>query len=331
MPGSASKNFWTDKNILVTGGSGSFGTKFTELLLKEYNPHSVRIYSRGEHRQLEMQRKFAGDHRLRFFVGDVREIERLSRAMNGADVVVHAAALKQVPLIEYNPIEAVKTNINGTANVIDAALDNGVERAMLISSDKAVQPVNLYGATKLVAEKLFVEGNAYSGGRGSRFSCVRYGNVFGSQGSAVPLFLEQRSTGTITVTDRRMTRFWITIEEGVRFVMSCIEKMRGGEIFVPKLPSMKIIDMVKALAPDCKIKYIGIRPGEKLHEVLISEEEARRTRDLGRMYVIEPSHPWWSGGHLRSSKPFPEGFQYTSNGNNHWLSVEQIKKMIQSR
>lgn len=234
-----------------------------------------------------MQRQFR-DERLRFFIGDVRDSERLHRAMHDVDIVVHAAALKQVPACEYNPIEAVKTNIHGAENIINAALDAGVQKVLALSTDKAVNPVNLYGATKLVAEKLFVQANSYRGDGPTRFSCVRYGNVVGSRGSVVPVFLEQRKHGKLTVTDERMTRFWLTLEQGVRFVIRCIEEMKGGEVFVPKIPSTSIMDLVQAIAPDCSIEFVGIRPGEKLHEVLISEDESRQTIDLGDMYVNMP-------------------------------------------
>jgi UDP-N-acetylglucosamine 4,6-dehydratase len=275
-------SYFDGKTVLITGGTGSFGKMFTSLLLKEWNPDSVRIYSRGELLQWEMQQKIQ-DERLRFFIGDVRDKDRLYRAMNDVDIVVHAAALKQVPAAEYNPIEAVKTNIDGASNVINASIDNGVEKVMALSTDKAVHPVNLYGATKMVAEKLFVQGNTYAGGRNTRFACTRYGNVVGSRGSIIPLFLEQRKQGRVTITDERMTRFWLTLEQGARFVAHCIETMKGGEIFVPKIPSMRITDLAKVIAPDCNVEIIGIRPGEKLHEVLLTEDEARHSKGYGRL------------------------------------------------
>jgi UDP-N-acetylglucosamine 4,6-dehydratase len=268
---------WTDKNILVTGGTGSFGKKFVEIMLKEYHPARLIVYSRDELKQHEMRMAGYKDPNLRYFIGDVRDLPRLRRAFNGVDIVVHAAALKQVPACEYNPMEAIKTNILGSSNVVDAALDAGVKKVLALSTDKAVNPVNLYGATKLAAEKLMVQSNAYAGGMKTRFSCVRYGNVVGSRGSVVPLFIKQRETGEITLTDERMTRFWISLDQGVRFVIRCIEQMYGGEVFVPKIPSMRMVDLAKALAPDADIRIIGIRPGEKLHEVLISEDEARTT------------------------------------------------------
>ena len=315
------------KTILLTGGTGSFGQKFVEVALQEADPASIRVYSRGEHRQLEMQQRFKDD-RLRFFIGDVRDRDRLYRAMNGADIVVHAAALKQVPLAEYNPIEAVKTNIQGAINVIDAAIDNKVEKILAISTDKAVHPENLYGATKLVMEKLLIQGNAYTGGRKTRFSCARYGNVLGSQGSVIPLFIKQRENGSVTLTDQRMTRFWLSLEQGVRFVINCLEQMHGGEIFVPKIPSMTMIDMVKAVAPNCQVEVIGIRPGEKLHEELISEDEARLTVDVEDMYVIKPPHPWWQGDNWVQGKPVEEGFCYASNTNSWTYTPEQLQELL---
>jgi len=315
--------------VLVTGGTGSFGRRFAELVLKEHSPKAIRIFSRGELLQLEMRRQFEDESRLRFFIGDVRDKDRLCRGMNGVDIVVHAAALKQVPACEYNPIEAVRTNIDGAANVIDAAIDNGVARVLALSTDKAVQPLNLYGATKLVAEKLFVQANAYVGGRETKFSCVRYGNVVGSRGSVIPLFLQQRRTGCITVTDPGMTRFWITLEQGVRFVIRCLAEMRGGEVFVPKIPSMSVLALAKAIAPDCQVDQIGVRPGEKLHEVLISADEARQAVELEDMYVIQPSHRWWDAGNWAHGTPLPEGFQYASDTNPNWLSAEQLRVMVE--
>lgn len=318
------------KVILLTGGTGSFGKKFTRTLLETHNPKAVRIFSRGEYLQYQMRQEFDDDLRLRFFIGDVRDRERVYRAMNGVDIVVHAAALKQVPTCEYNPIEAVRTNIDGSANVIDAAIDNGVERVMAISTDKAVQPVNLYGATKLVAEKLFVQANAYTGSRRTKFSVVRYGNVVGSRGSVVPLFLTQREKGRITLTDERMTRFWITLEQGVRFVIDCIGRMQGGEIFVPKIPSMRLVDLADVLAPGICKETIGIRPGEKLHECLITAEEARHAREYDGFYVIEPEHSFWKKDDGDGGKPLPDGFCYTSDSNDWWLTGEELKDMVES-
>jgi len=315
-----------DRVVLLTGGTGSFGKKFTEIVLKEFNTKALRIFSRDELKQLQMAQRF-NNPRLRFLIGDVRDKDRLYRAMNGVDIVIHAAALKQVPAAEYNPIEAVKTNVNGAANVIDAAIDNGVRKVMFISTDKAVHPVNLYGATKLVAEKLFVQANAYSGGRVS-FGCVRYGNVVGSRGSVIPLFLQQRGSGAITITDERMTRFWITLDEGVRFVIKCTERMVGGEVFIPKVPSMRLSEVVRTIAPEAKRQIIGVRPGEKLHEELITREEAPRTKEFDDYYVIEPEHPFWRSGNHQDGRYVPEGFQYGSDTNTQWLSTEDLEACI---
>lgn len=319
-----------NKTILITGGCGSFGQKITEIIIKEHSPSSVRIYDNRELAVVEMGRKI-NDSRLRFFIGDVRDRKRLSRAMNGVDIVVHAAALKHVPICEYNPIEAVKTNIDGAVSVIDAAIDNKVAKVMAVSTDKAVHPVNLYGATKMVAEKLFVQANSYSGGKGPIFSCSRYGNVVGSSGSVVPLFLEQkRKNKEITVTDEKMTRFWITLEEGVKFVVDCIEKMRGGEIFIPKIPSMKIMDLAELIAPNAKRKIIGIRPGEKLHEVLLTREEALHSKEFDKYFVIEPEFSFWEEESLNGGKSLPEGFSYSSDNNKYWIIKDEMKKILEN-
>ena len=320
---------WKDKIVLVTGGSGSFGKKFIRLLLDEIHPAKIIVFSRDELKQHEMRVHGYDDPRLRYFIGDVRDRDRLIRAMNGVDIVVHAAALKQVPACEYNPMEAIKTNILGSSNVIDAALDAGVERVLALSTDKAVNPVNLYGATKLAAEKLFVQSNSYAAGSATRFSCVRYGNVVGSRGSVVPIFLLQRNNGKLTITDERMTRFWLTLEQGARFVIRCIEQMRGGEVFVPKIPSTHIIDLARAIAPQAKIDVIGIRPGEKLHEVLIHEDEARSTIEMEDMFVVQPSGSLWFGRDWEKlGNGLPEGFRYSSNNNPHWLNQEEIQAMV---
>jgi UDP-N-acetylglucosamine 4,6-dehydratase len=321
---------WKDKSVLITGGTGSFGRRFTEIMLRDYRPKRLVIFSRDELKQHEMRQLFrdTDDSPMRYFIGDVRDRDRLRRAMTTVDIVVHGAALKQVPACEYNPIEAVLTNVIGAKNVIEAALDTGVKRVIAISTDKAVNPLSLYGATKLVAEKLFVQANAYRGTGSTQFSCVRYGNVLGSRGSVIPLFIQQRDNGRVTVTDPRMTRFWITLEQGARFVIQCIEKMHGGEMFVPKLPSMSIMDLVKAVAPRCEIKYVGIRPGEKLHEVLISEDEARHTVELESMYIIQPMHPWWQVENWASAKPVPDEFCYASHTNSQWLSVEDLGRVV---
>lgn len=318
---------FSDKTILITGGTGSFGRKCTEALLKKGPPRKLIILSRDELKQHEMQQQFTHPC-LRFFLGDVRDRDRLFRAMNGVDTVIHAAALKQVPFCEHNPFEAVKTNILGAVNVIDAAIDSGVDRVFAISTDKAVNPVNLYGATKLCAEKLFVQGNSYSGSGGTRFSCARYGNVVASRGSVIPLFQNQKATGTVTVTDKRMTRFWITLDQGVDFVLSCLSTMHGGDVFVPKIPSMNIMDLVEAIAPDCKVKVDGIRPGEKLHELLISPDESRHTLEFPDMFVIQPEFSWWEIGDWSDGQALPDGFRYGSDNNPHWLTVPELQDMV---
>lgn len=316
------------KKVLVTGGAGSFGQKFAEIVLREQDPAVVRIFDNNELALVEMQRKIS-DPRLRFLLGDVRDLKRLERAFEGADLVVHAAALKHIPVCEYNPIEAVRTNIEGAVNVIDAAVDQKVPLVMNIGTDKSVSPANFYGATKMVAEKLFVQGNAYGRRRNVSLSSARYGNVLGSSGSVVPLFLEQRKTGEITLTDERMTRFWLSVEEGVRFVIRSIERMHGGEIFVPKVPSMRLLDLAQTLAPEAKVKIIGIRPGEKLHETLITQEEARRTRELDDAYVIAPEFPFWKEENWQEAQPVPKDFSYTSDQNTMRLSKEAIKQMLE--
>ena len=319
-----------DKTILLTGATGSFGQKFTEIVMKEHAPKAIRIFSRGELKQVEMERKF-NNEKLRFFIGDVRDGKRLHRAMNGADIVIHAAALKHVPVCEYNPIEAVKTNIDGALNVIDAAIDNEVEKVVALSTDKAVHPVNLYGATKAVAEKLFVQGNSYSGERKTRFSCVRYGNVLGSNGSVIPLFLQQKKKGEITITDERMTRFWITLEHGVRLVLTAVSKMNGGEIFIPKIPSMKVTDIADVIAPNTKRKVIGIRSGEKLHEMLLTSEEATHSREFEDYFIIEPEHPFWGENPHITGKKCPDGFSYASNNNTKWLTKSDMEKLLREQ
>lgn len=320
---------WSERTILITGGTGSFGRAFVSLMLEEIHPKKLIIFSRDELKQHEMMLGGYEHPSLRYFIGDVRDRERLERALHGVDVVVHAAALKQIPSCEYNPIEAIMTNVMGSRNVVDAAIDQRVERVMFISSDKAVNPVNLYGATKLCAEKLFVQSNAYSGATGTRFSCVRYGNVVGSRGSVIPLFLGQRKNGQLSITDPRMTRFWITLEQGVRFVVKCIKQMHGGEIFVPKIPSMTILNLAKAIAPNAILEYIGIRPGEKLHEVLISEDEAQRTLQFNDMFVIEPAHPWWAVDNWQGGRRLADGFKYGSDTNDQWLDQQGLQSMVE--
>jgi UDP-N-acetylglucosamine 4,6-dehydratase len=319
---------WSNLSVLVTGGTGSFGKQFVDVMLNEYHPRRLVVFSRDELKQHEMRQKYPdnGESPLRYFIGDVRDKDRLYRAFHGVDVVIHAAAMKQVPACEYNPFEAVLTNVIGSKNVIDAAIDTGVAKVLAISTDKAVNPANLYGATKLCAEKMIVQANAYAGARNTRLAVCRYGNVVGSRGSVVPLFQEQRKQGLVTVTSPEMTRFWITLEQGVRFVIRCLEQMHGGEIFVPKIRSMKVIDLAHAVAPDCGVRYIGIRPGEKVHEVLLSEDEARHAVELDSMYVICPATPW-SGANSIQGKPLQDGFRYTSDSNNEWFSKQDLEQV----
>ncbi len=320
---------WKKSVVLVTGGTGSFGKKFIKVMLDEIQPKKIIVFSRDELKQYEMQTSGFNHPNLRFFIGDVRDRDRLRRAMNGVDIVVHAAALKQVPACEYNPMEAIKTNIMGTSNVVEAALDAGVKKVLAISTDKAVNPINLYGATKLAAEKLVIQSNAYAAGASTRYSCVRYGNVVGSRGSVVPVFLKQRQAGQITITDERMTRFWLSLEQGVRFVIKCIEQMEGGEVFVPRIPSMKVIDLARAIAPQAKINVIGIRPGEKLHEVLISEDESRTTVELENMFVVQPAEALWFGySWQEKGQLLKGGFRYSSDNNTDWLDIKGIQKFI---
>jgi UDP-N-acetylglucosamine 4,6-dehydratase len=321
---------WSAQTILVTGGTGTFGRRITRVLLDQYQPRKVIVFSRDEDKQREMQERGFTGPALRYFLGSVRDRDRLRRAMHGVTIVVHAAALKQVPACEYNPIEAVATNIMGARNVIEAALDCGVARVMAISTDKAVNPVNLYGATKLVAEKLMVQANAYSGDLPTRFSCCRYGNVVGSRGSVVPLFLQQKERGVLTLTHPEMTRFWLTIGQGVAFTIQCIERMHGGEVFVPRIPSMRLVDLARAIAPECDLQFIGIRPGEKVHEVLVSEDESRNTRDMGDRFVIHPSHPWWPESQRDAGQALPDGYSFTSDGNDRWLTVDELRALLRA-
>jgi UDP-N-acetylglucosamine 4,6-dehydratase len=320
-----------DKVVLITGGTGSFGHRCAEALLRNHAPHKLIIFSRDELKQFEMQRRFEamGFHGVRFFIGDVRDRDRLHRAFDGVDVVVHAAALKQVPACEYNPIEAVKTNILGAANVIDAAIDQGVGRVIALSTDKAASPCNLYGATKLCSDKLFAAGNSYVGERDIRFSVVRYGNVVGSRGSVVPLFLEERKRGVLPITDPRMTRFWITLSQGVQFVIDSLQRMHGGELFVPRIPSMNILDLARVVGPECETKIIGIRPGEKIHEVMITEDDARSTLEFDDYYAVLPDinaakrYRQRHGGRL-----CPDGYRYSSDNNDRWLSGDELRAMV---
>jgi UDP-N-acetylglucosamine 4,6-dehydratase/5-epimerase len=323
---------WSNSTILVTGGTGSFGKRFTETLLRTCAPRKLIIFSRDELKQHEMAQQFPQSEfpAIRYFLGDVRDKERLYRAFDGVDVVVHAAALKQVPAAEYNPMEAIKTNVLGAANIIDAAVDRGVKRVVALSTDKAAAPINLYGATKLCSDKLFVAGNNYAGGRETRFSVVRYGNVVGSRGSVIPFFISRRSTGVLPITDERMTRFWITLDQGVDFVLRALERMRGGEIFVPKLPSMRMPELARAMAPECRTEVVGIRPGEKLHEVMIPEDDARSTLEYDDHFRILPMfHDWDAEGYYQQNGGTwcPDGFSYSSDRNDHWLTAEELRAM----
>ena len=321
-----------DKRILITGGTGSFGKKCTEMVFKKYKPKKVIIFSRDELKQFEMSQQFSDeDSPVSYFIGDIRDKERLYRAFDGVDYVIHAAALKQVPAVERNPFEAVKTNVLGAQNIINVAIDQGVRRVIALSTDKAANPVNLYGATKLCSDKLFIAGNSYSGTDGTRFSVVRYGNVVGSRGSVIPFFLKMKDTGIIPITDPRMTRFWIRLEACVNFVFKCIEISNGGELFVPKIPSMNIVDLAKAIAPDCDHEIVGIRPGEKIHEILITDSDSRHTLEYDDFFIVEPEFNWWSNqAHVgNGGKPAPEGFVYASNLNDKWLSVDEIREIVE--
>lgn len=320
-----------DKVVLITGGTGSFGQKFAEVALSRYTPRKLIIFSRDELKQFEMSQRFppAKYKSVRYFIGDVRDRERLYRAFDGVDIVIHAAALKQVPSCEYNPFEAVKTNIIGAANVIDAAIDRNVQRVIALSTDKAANPVNLYGATKLCSDKLFTAAKSYSGERVTRFGVVRYGNVLCSRGSVIPYFMAERKKGMIPITDKRMTRFWITLDQAVEFVLESLEHMQGNEIFIPKIPSMRIVDLAQTIAPGCRLKESGIRPGEKLHEVMVSEDDARHTREFDDRYVIYPSiqHEDDVGGTKRG-RICREGFKYSSDTNTQWLDQDQLREML---
>ncbi len=322
-----SPKIFDGNSVLVTGGTGSFGKAFVRFLLEKTGVRRVAVFSRDELKQYEMQQQYPGEDRLRFFIGDVREPGRLHRAFDGVDIVVHAAALKHITAAEYNPIEAVRTNIHGAENIINAAIDNSVQRVIALSTDKASSPINLYGATKLVSDKLFVAGNAYSGSRKTRMSVVRYGNVMGSRGSVVPRFKQLAASGKLPITDEDMTRFWITLDQGVKFVCDSLERMHGGEIFVPKLPSMRIVDLATTIVPDAEIEIIGIRPGEKLHEEMISEADARRTLDMGDYYVIEPEMEWWPKRQLNGKRVL-EGFSYHSDTNDWWLTPDELRRML---
>jgi UDP-N-acetylglucosamine 4,6-dehydratase len=317
------------KTVLLTGGTGSFGTAFVTEIIERWPTATVRIYSRDELKQSELQTRFAGHDQLRFLIGDVRNRGRLTRAAEGADILIHAAAMKQVPACEYNPFEAVQTNVLGSQHVVDAAIDAGVGRVVALSTDKAVNPVNLYGATKLCEEKIVVQGNAYAAQSETRLACVRYGNVVGSRGSVVPLFRQQAEAGLLTITDERMTRFWITLHEAVELVLFALEHLAGGEVFVPKIPSMRVVDLAEAMAPGVPRKVVGIRPGEKLHEVLLTEDEARHSIDTGDVYVVLPEHPWWSDmSTWRGGRNLPERFTYNSGTNDRWLSADELCALV---
>jgi UDP-N-acetylglucosamine 4,6-dehydratase len=323
------------KTVLITGGTGSFGKRFTDVVLNRYKPKKLIIFSRDELKQFEMHAKWGEDKypNIRYFIGDVRDRDRLYRAFDGVDVVVHAAALKQVPAAEYNPIEAVKTNVLGAANVIDAAIDRGVEKVVALSTDKAASPINLYGATKLCSDKLFVAANSYSGAHNTRFSVVRYGNVVGSRGSVVPFFLKRRETGKLPITDPRMTRFWITLDQGVEFVLASLDRMTGGEIFVPKIPSMKLTDLARVIGPNCEMEIVGKRPGEKVHELMVGEDDASNTVEHERYFAILPTAKSWSAKDYidkNGGVMCTEGFRYSSETNTEWLTVEQLETMIGS-
>jgi UDP-N-acetylglucosamine 4,6-dehydratase len=317
------------KTLLVTGGTGSFGTAFIRTVLARHDVAAIRIFSRDELKQSELEQKIR-DPRIRLLLGDVRDRDRLRVATRGVDVLVHAAALKQVPACEYNPFEAVQTNVLGAQNVISAAIDNDVPLTIALSTDKAVNPANLYGATKLCAEKIVAQADVYAPQGRVRFASVRYGNVVGSRGSVIPLFKQQATTGVLSITDERMTRFWITLEQAVEFVLSSMPLVRGGETFVPKIPSMRIVDLANALAPDAELRITGIRPGEKLHEVLLTEDEARQSYDLGDRFVIMPSRPTWDMGRPERGESLTDGFRYASDTNDHWLTTEELLAMAES-
>ena len=320
-------------SILLTGGTGSFGKRFIKHVLATHKPARLAVYSRDELKQFQLRQEYPVEQypNLRFFIGDVRDRDRLYRALDGVDLVVHAAALKQVPAAEYNPLEAIKTNIMGSANIIDASIDRNVKKVLALSTDKAANPINLYGATKLCADKLFVAANAYSGFHRTRFSVVRYGNVVGSRGSVIPYFMAQRSTGRLTITDARMTRFLITLDQGVAFVLRCIDEMLGGEIFVPKIPSVLVTDLARVVGPECRQEIIGIRPGEKLHETMVQEDDARLTIEYDDHFVIQPTHSFWNQQDYMAGKPgrlCVDGFRYSSEINTHFLTDAEIAELV---
>ncbi len=326
------KTLLDGKSVLITGGTGSFGKQFVRTLLSRSKTARIVVFSRDELKQFEMSREpeFAKEYeRLRFFLGDVRDRARLRQAFDQVDYVVHAAALKQIPACEYNPFEAIKTNVFGAENIIDVAIERGVKRVVALSTDKACNPINLYGATKLCSDKLFVAGNAYAGAKSTSFAVVRYGNVVGSRGSVIPLFLKQKESGKLTITHEDMTRFWITLPQGVDFVLNSLERMRGGELFVPKIPSMKVTELAKAIAPKAELEFVGIRPGEKLHEVMISQDDARETMEYKSYYVIQPRFDWWGEDRsVEGGKPLSEGFSYSSDNNTEWLTEVQLRDIL---
>lgn len=324
---------FSDKTILITGGTGSFGKTFVRILRERYHPKKIIIFSRDELKQFEMQSSGIDGKDMRYFLGDIRDRERLKRAFDGVDIVIHAAALKQVPAAEYNPMEFIKTNVLGAENIIEAALSTGVKNVVALSTDKAAAPINLYGATKLCSDKLFVAANNIKGWQDIRFSVVRYGNVMGSRGSVIPFFLNKRKDGVIPITDERMTRFNISLEDGVDMVIHAMEHAMGGEIFVPKIPSYRIMDVAEAVAPKAEKKIVGIRPGEKIHEEMITESDSFTTYDMGKYYAILPQVPVWNLDEFikkNNAKPVPEGFKYNSGTNTEWLSVNDIRELIKS-
>lgn len=331
------EDMFKNKTVLVTGGTGSFGKKFVSTILKKYAPKKVIVFSRDELKQVEMARDYQDEERLRFFIGDVRDRDRLQRACRDVNIIIHAAAIKQVPVAEYNPMEAIKTNVFGAENVINVAIDSNVEKVVALSTDKAANPINLYGASKLCSDKLFVAGNNMAGGHPTRFSIVRYGNVVGSRGSVIPFFKElSKTTKTLPITDRRMTRFWITLEQGVEFVVQSLRRMQGGEIFVPKIPSTKIVDLAEAILPGCELKDVGIRPGEKLHEIMCPSDDCHLTLEFHDHYVIRPAISFFQKVDYSVNKlgeggdPVTEGFEYNSGTNPTFLTSQQLRDLVKS-
>jgi UDP-N-acetylglucosamine 4,6-dehydratase (inverting) len=322
----------SDKAILITGGTGSFGNTFVPMTLEKYNPKKIIVFSRDEMKQWDMAKKYQGDSRVRFFIGDVRDRERLYRALDGVDYVVHAAATKIIPTAEYNPFECVKTNVIGAMNLIDACIDKYIQRVVALSTDKASSPINLYGATKLASDKLFVAGNAYSGGHDTRFAVVRYGNVMGSRGSVIPFFMSVKDKGVLPITDKRMTRFMISLEEGVELVWHAFEDMEGGEIYVKKIPSMKVTDLARVVAPEARQEVVGIRPGEKLHEQMIGPEDAYYTYEYPKHFKILPAINNWASceKRIKGGKKVPEGFVYASDNNSEWMRDAQLQAWIEA-